>query len=53
MKEIPFIIFKFIFLFCAFFWYHFESQIVHKVFSYIAVFCIGAEVMFLIQLLLM
>ena len=53
MNDIPFFIFKIIFLFCAFFWDCFKSPIVHKVFSYISVFCVGAEVMFLIQLLLM
>ena len=53
MNEIPFIIFETIFLFCAFFWNHFKSPMVHKIFGWIILFCVGAEVMFLIQLLLM
>ena len=53
MNEIPFAIFHLIFLFCAFFGTQFKNPIVQTIFNYIAVFCLGANMMFLIQLLLL
>ncbi len=50
MNDIPFFIFKFIFLFCMIFGKRFKNPTVQTAFGYIATFCFGAEVMFILQL---
>ena len=52
MNDLPYHIFRFIFLFSVFIGLGFRNKKAKIIFSYIAAFCLGAEVMFLIMLLI-